>query len=117
MDKGLFHWSLFAHTDKYFSHSVPLRTRGIIDPPTWDGHRGLVVGVFDCGPIGRRFECALCRSTLTFPSVVHDWVNKGLGMSSRACATGHIKDPVPHLLKRVGHCVPVVGFLLVSFIK
>ena len=36
------------------------------------------------------------------PPVVHDWVIKGLGMSSRVCATGHIKDP---------------GFLLVSFIK
>ena len=33
------------------------------------------------------------RSTLTPPppSVVHDWVNKGLGMSSRVCATGHLK--------------------------
>ena len=31
----------------------PLRTRAIIDPPTWGGHRGLVVGVFDCGPTGR----------------------------------------------------------------
>ena len=26
--------------------------------------------------------------------VVHDWINKGLGMSSRVCATGHIQDPV-----------------------
>ena len=33
--------------------------------------------MFDCEPTG------------------HDWVNKGLGMSSRVCATGHIKDPVP----------------------
>ena len=31
------------------------------------GHRGLVVGVFDCGPRGRRFQAALCQSTLTFP--------------------------------------------------
>ena len=54
-----------------------LRTRDITDPlPTWGSHRGLVVGVFDCGPKCRRFESALCRSTLTFPSVVHDWVNK-----------------------------------------
>ena len=29
----------------------PLRTWGIIDPPTWGGHRGLLVG--DCGPTGR----------------------------------------------------------------
>ena len=52
--------------------------------------------MFDCGPTGRWFESAFCRSTLTFPPVVHDWVNKGLGtsMSSRVCATGHMKDPV-----------------------
>ena len=35
---------------------------------------------------------------------------------SRECATGHIKIPC-HLSKRVGHRGPVVGFLLVSFIK
>ena len=29
---------------------------------TRGGHRGRVVGVFDCGLIGRRFESALCRS-------------------------------------------------------
>ena len=45
----------------------------IIYPPTWGGHRGLVVGVFDCGPTGRPFESALCRSTLTFP---HDSMGK-----------------------------------------
>ena len=32
---------------------------------------------------------------LDFSPVVHDWVNKGLGMSIRVCATGHIKDPMP----------------------
>ena len=26
-----------------------------IGPPIWGGHRGLVVGVFDCGPTGRWF--------------------------------------------------------------
>ena len=40
----------------------------------------------------------LCRSTLTFPQE-NDWVNKGLGMSSRVCATGLIKVPLP-LIKR-----------------
>ena len=45
-----------------------LRTRSIIDSPTWGGHRGLVVGVFDCVPTGRRFASALCRSTLTLTS-------------------------------------------------
>ena len=44
------------------------------------------------------------------------WVINGLGTSSRVCATGYIKDPVP-LCQRVGHCVLVVGVLLVSFIK
>ena len=38
-----------------------------------------------------------------------------LGMSSLVYGTGHIKDPVP--LIREGDCLPVVGFLLVSFIK
>ena len=57
--------------------------------------------MFDCGPTGQRFESALCRSTLAFPPVVHDWVNyNGLGMSSRVCVTGHIKDPVPLIDKR-----------------
>ena len=44
-------------------------------------------------------------------SCLCDWVIKGPGMSSRACATGHIKDPVPLIEKW-----QVVGFLLVSFI-
>ena len=39
----------------------PSRTRGLMDPPTSEGplmgsHRGLVVGVFECGPTGRPFE-------------------------------------------------------------
>ena len=37
----------------------------------------------DSGPTGRRFEFVLHQSTLTFPLVVHDRVNKGLGMSSK----------------------------------
>ena len=41
-----------------------------------------------------------------FPPVVHDWVNKGLGMSSRVCATGHIKDPVPVIEKITGGRFP-----------
>ena len=39
-----------------------------------------------------------------FPTVVHDWVNKGLGMSSRVCATGHIKDPVALIEKSRASC-------------
>ena len=37
-----------------------------------------------------------------FPPVLRDWVIKGLGMSSRVYATGHIKDPVPLIEKRRG---------------
>ena len=34
----------------------------------------------------------------------HIYVNKGLGMSSRVCATGHIKDPVPLIEKSRASC-------------
>ena len=37
-----------------------------------------------------------------FPPVLRNWVIKGLGMSSRVCATGHIKDPGPLIEKRGG---------------
>ena len=30
-----------------------------------------------------------------FPPVLRDWVIKGPGMSSRVCAAGHTKDPMP----------------------
>ena len=72
----------------------PLKTRGIVDPSTYCGHCGLVG---DSGLTGRRFKSALCRNTLTFPPVVHDWVTKGLGMSSCVCATGrpHPRPPPP----------------------
>ena len=46
-------------------------------------------------PIGRR---------LAFPPVVQDWVNKGLGMSSCVCVTGHIKDPLPLIEKSRALC-------------
>ena len=36
------------------------------------------------------------------PPVLRDWVVKGLGMYSRVCATGHIKDPVSLIEKRRG---------------
>ena len=73
------------------------------DPPTWSSHRGLVVGVFDCGPTGWRSK-STCVRALWLPPPPHDWVNKGLawyvqpclcdwvikdlGMSSRVCVTG-----------------------------
>ena len=37
-----------------------------------------------------------------FPPVLRDWEIKGLGMSSLVYATGHIKDPVPLIEKRMG---------------
>ena len=59
---------------------------------------------FDCEPTGRRLESALCHSTFTPPPHVHDGVNKGLGMSSRVCTTGHIKDPVSFIEKSRASC-------------
>ena len=58
----------------------------------------------DCGLTGWPFESALSWSTLTFPPVVHDLVNKGLGMSIRVSATGHIKDPMPLIEKNRASC-------------
>ena len=72
--------------------------------------------MFDCGATGRRFESASCQGTLTFPPVVHGWVNKDLGMSSRVCATGHIKYLVS-VIEKIRARVPVVGVFLVSFIS
>ena len=60
--------------------------------------------MFDCGPTGRQFKSASNQGTLTFPPVVLDWVNKGLGMSSCVCATRHIKDPVPLMEKSSASC-------------
>ena len=89
-----------------FLRRSPIREkiRGIIDPPTWGGDRGLVIGVFDCGPTGRPFESASCRSTLTPPPVFHDWVNKGLGMSNRGHVCIFIKDPLPLIEKSRVSC-------------
>ena len=36
--------------------------------------------------------------------MVHDRVNKGLGMSRRVCATGHRKDPVALIKKSRVSC-------------
>ena len=48
---------------------------------------GLVVSVLVWKLTGRRFESASrLNINLTSP-VVHDWVNKGLGISSRVCVT------------------------------
>ena len=47
-----------------------------------------------------------------FPPVVHDWVNKGLGMSSCVCMTGHISYLVT-LNQREGHRVARVAFLII----
>ena len=59
--------------------------------------------MFDCGPTGCWFESA-CAEHFDFPPVVHDWANKGLGMSSRVWATGHIKDPVPLIERSRASC-------------
>ena len=48
-----------------------------------------------------RFE-SHSRNTSAFPPVLRDWVIEGPGMSSRVCASGHMKDPVPLIEKRRG---------------
>ena len=35
---------------------------------------------------------------LDFPTVAHDCVIKGLGISSLVCATGHKKEPLPFIM-------------------
>ena len=73
------------------------RTRGYV---ILRGSRdGSVGSAFDCEPMCCRFESSL---NISVPPVLRDWVIKGLGMYSRACATGHIKDPVPLIEKRRG---------------
>ena len=57
------------------------------------GQHGLVAGVFDCGPSTLTFlPVTLAVAEALNPNkpnpVVHDCVNKGLGMSSRVCVTG-----------------------------
>ena len=90
----------------------PLRTRGIIDPPIG---AVIVVWCLACSTVDRlvgslNLPCTgalwicLVPEHFDFPPVVHDWVNKGLGMSSCVCATGHIKDPVPLLEKSRASC-------------
>ena len=115
---GLHMAGLFSQTIPPNREKIPpLRTRAIIDPPTWGGHRGLVVGVFDCGPTGRLSNLPCVGALWPPPPALGTcWVNKGLGMSSRVCATGHIWKILCHLPKRVGYFAPVLGFL-VSLIK
>ena len=67
------------------------------------------------GPTGRRFKSALCPGTLTpHPPVIHGWVNKVLGVSSRACVTEYIKYFVPLIEKSRALCPG--GRFLPSFI-
>ena len=82
-----------------------MKIQGLFDPRM--SHCGLVVSAVDCEPRGSRFESTSHRKlmTLTFPPVIHDWVTKGLGMSSRICVTGHIKDHVP-LIEKGGASSP-----------
>ena len=44
----------------------------------------------------------LAGLNISVPPGLRDWVIKGLGMYSRVCVTGHIKDPVPLIEKRRG---------------
>ena len=96
------------HSKVYKPHSLQTTQDTWLPSPKHTGAvlSGLVVSVVDCTPIGRRFESASCQRILPPPPVVHDWVLKGLGMSSHVCATahGHIKDPVPPIEKSRALC-------------
>ena len=50
------------HMAGCYSEKIPLLTWGILGPQIWGGNPGLVVGEFDCGPTGWRFESASCWS-------------------------------------------------------
>ena len=58
--------------------------------------------IIDC-QWGFEFDYWLPMGNVCGP-VPHDWVIKGLGMSSRVCATGHIKDPLPLVEKSRASC-------------
>ena len=73
----------------------------ILDPP-------LLCSGFKC-------QVALQSSLSGDRAVVHDCLIKGLGMSSRVFATGHIKDPVPLSEKDRASC-PGDRFFPPSFI-
>ena len=81
------------------------------DPPCWgpgvmwsSGRTGVAQLVARSTPDRCVVGSSPTRGTehFGFPPVLRDWVNKGLGMSSLAYATGHIKDPVPLIAKRRG---------------
>ena len=62
-------------------------------------------GALDCGLTHRRSGPVCGTGHLDFSSVLHDWVNKVLGMSSRVCETRHIIDPMPLIKKRRALCL------------
>ena len=66
------------------------------------GPRGLVDSVVDCGPV--RIRLAPETGRLDPSPAVHNWVNNGLGMSSRVYATGHTKDPVSFIRRSRVSC-------------
>ena len=76
----------------------PPKTRGIFDPPTWGSHRGLVVSV--CSTEDQQVGGSNLPHAwaLWLPPVVHDWVIKGLSMSSRISVTGRSRNNIFNLL-------------------
>ena len=90
------------------------------DPPCWgpgvmwsSGRTGVAQLVARSTPdwcvVGSSPTCG--TEHFGFPSVLRDWVIKGLGrpMSSLVYATGHIKDPMPLIAKRNIHTtVPLI---------
>ena len=100
--------AVFADNPPNGEKIPPLRAPGIIvvRQTSWSGnHRGLVVGVFDCGPTGRRFECATCQSTLTsLPS--GPWLvnQRPWYVQQCLCDWAYIKYPVPLIEKSRPSC-------------
>ena len=54
------------------------------------------------GPVSRCVVGSIPHGAKHFGFPENDWVIKGLGMSSRVYATGHIQDPVPLIEKSRG---------------
>ena len=108
-------WGWPSHGGAVLYRLSPLlRTRGYV---ILRGNRG--------GSVGSALDRCVVDPSPTrgtehfgFPPVLHDWVIKGLGMSSLVYATGHIKDPLPLISKRElmglspgGRFPPIVSFI------
>ena len=129
---GLFMAGLFfTNYPPSWEKNPLLRTRGYV---ILRGSRGGSVGsAFDCEPMCCRFESSQGWTFRSPPPVLCNWVIKCLGMSSHVCVwlgnqrSWYVqpclcdwackRSRATYRKRREGDCLPVVGFLLVSFIK